>query len=828
MNKNIVYLSFLEGDISKAKDVEKGLNSSGFVTKTTDISEDYEKKVRVALLRADAVVVALSAKTLKEDEFFQHLEIAKKYNRTSTPMVYLLLDESIDALFDKIYADETYSDDALIRADDFRDDLMNKDYVFYDANINENLKNKLIELGLVPYGSSNDEIAAKKETQTEIKKVEAAKVIEEIKAEDNKKEEIIPEAVTPVEEKAEAVKDELKANTVSEKQLTALEEVKQILENNSVKANDNVVALKKAPKVNEIFLRQAIDKFNQQKYLEAFDIFMRTEDHPKAQEYIAYLYLTGFGVDKNEQEAFNWYKKAVENDNKDAYFGLAECYYYAIGTRKDDQLAIKYYKLPADLGDRDALYKLANAYFYGQDDALDYQQAMKIYKNNFGDDPDAIYNMGYMYYNGLGCEEDKKKAFDLYKLAAQMGNSKAYNDLANMYFLGEEVEQNYAQAFKYYAQAAKLGEDAASYNLAESYFYGTGIKVDRKKAILFYKKAASQGSSEAEYKLGTLSDAGDDVELSYDEAFKWYKRAAEQGHPLAEKKIGDHYYFGYGVKPDKEEAFRWYLEAAKHKNVDAMLEVAWCYRGAVGVNENPEEAFKWFSIAASYNNEKALNYVGDCYNLGIGVEADSTKAFESYKKAAEINSTLGQLNVGKCYYNGTGVERDYKQAQRWYEKAAMNDQPEAQFLLAKMYYDGFIGQDYSKAMSWFKRSAKNDYAAAYYMISHLYQYGLGVKENKDLALSNLQEAADLGDELALYDLGDYYGAKGDREKAFEYYEEASNKGFQTATLKLASCYYLGFGIQADKDYAYDLAYKLATQGNEEAKKFIYKYFNEEV
>ena len=86
MNKNIVYLSFLEGDISKAKDVEKGLNSTGFITKTTAYGDDYEKKVRVALLRADAVVVAASAKTLKEDEFFQHLEIAKKYNRTSTPM----------------------------------------------------------------------------------------------------------------------------------------------------------------------------------------------------------------------------------------------------------------------------------------------------------------------------------------------------------------------------------------------------------------------------------------------------------------------------------------------------------------------------------------------------------------------------------------------------------------------------------------------------------------------------------------------------------------------------------------------------------------------
>ena len=114
------------------------------------------------------------------------------------------------------------------------------------------------------------------------------------------------------------------------------------------------------------------------------------------------------------------------------------------------------------------------------------------------------------------------------------------------------------------------------------------------------------------------------------------------------------------------------------------------------------------------------------------------------------------------------------------------------------------------------------------MIAHIYQYGLGVKANADAALNNLKEAADLGDELALYDLGDYYSSQGDREKAFECYEEASNKGFSTATIKLAQCYYGGIGIDQDKDYAHDLAYKLAEAGNEDAKTFLRKYFGEEL
>ena len=472
MNKNIVYLSFLDADINKAKDVESGLNKNGFITKSTTPGGDYDKKVRVALLRADAVVVALSEQTLKSDEFFNNLEIAKKYNRTSTPMIYLILDESIDDLYDKIYADESYSDDALIRADDFRDVLMSKDYISYDANVINNLANKLISLGLLPYDSVN--ATTNEENIPEASKAKV--VIEEIKAEESKHE----------EPKAEEVKEEVNLKEeypdMPEKQLNALEEVRLILqggEKNEKKTPESAITLKREPKINEEFLKTAIDKFNQQKYMEAFDIFMRTEDHPLAQEYIGYLYLTGNGVDKDEKQAFEWFKKSVDNDNKDAYFSLAECYYFGIGTRKDDVLAEKYYKLPADLGDNDALYRLANCYFYGQGDAQDYQQALKIYRNNFADDPDAIYNMGYMYYNGFGTDVNKKKAFDLFKLAATKGNSKAYNDLANMYFLGEEVEQNYPTAFKYYAMAAKLGEDDASYNLADCYFYGTGIRVDR-------------------------------------------------------------------------------------------------------------------------------------------------------------------------------------------------------------------------------------------------------------------------------------------------------------------------------------------------------------
>lgn len=47
-------------------------------------------------------------------------------------------------------------------------------------------------------------------------------------------------------------------------------------------------------------------------------------------------------------------------------------------------------------------------------------------------DPDAQYNLGYMYENGLGVPKDENKALELYQKAADKGHSAAQNNLNAM------------------------------------------------------------------------------------------------------------------------------------------------------------------------------------------------------------------------------------------------------------------------------------------------------------------------------------------------------------------------------------------------------------
>ena len=66
-------------------------------------------------------------------------------------------------------------------------------------------------------------------------------------------------------------------------------------------------------------------------------------------------------------------------------------------------------------------------------------------------------NLGYMYRNGFGVEQDYKKAVELYILSADQGYMVAQNNLGYMYDIGLGVEQDYKKAVELYALSADQG-----------------------------------------------------------------------------------------------------------------------------------------------------------------------------------------------------------------------------------------------------------------------------------------------------------------------------------------------------------------------------------
>ena len=66
-----------------------------------------------------------------------------------------------------------------------------------------------------------------------------------------------------------------------------------------------------------------------------------------AQCNLGVCYQYGTGVEKDEQKAVEWYKKAAEQRYANAQYSLGVCYNNGTGVEKDEQKAVEWYKKAA-------------------------------------------------------------------------------------------------------------------------------------------------------------------------------------------------------------------------------------------------------------------------------------------------------------------------------------------------------------------------------------------------------------------------------------------------------------------------------------------------
>ncbi|MBQ7501887.1 sel1 repeat family protein [bacterium] len=165
-------------------------------------------------------------------------------------------------------------------------------------------------------------------------------------------------------------------------------------------------------------------------------------------------------------------------------------------------------------------------------------------------DPEAQYQLGERYFEGIGVDKDLKQAFLCFGKAAQQGHAEAQFMLGRCYHMGWGCGKDPLTANHWYFQAAEQGVSQAQFylnslkaeegdviaqcNLADSYYDGNGTEKDFAKAAYWYKQAAEQGEAYAQFMTGLCYFRGEGFSQSYDEAIKWYRLAAEQGDANAQ------------------------------------------------------------------------------------------------------------------------------------------------------------------------------------------------------------------------------------------------------------------------------------------------------
>ena len=112
------------------------------------------------------------------------------------------------------------------------------------------------------------------------------------------------------------------------------------------------------------------------------------QQDPRAQYMLGVIHAQGkLGLEKDEKDAFKYYKQAADNGFARAQVEVSKCYSLGLGVPVDEKTAVEYLK--------------------------------KAVEN---DDLMAKYLLGIMYYRGIGVEKDSVKAKELLGQAARGGH----------------------------------------------------------------------------------------------------------------------------------------------------------------------------------------------------------------------------------------------------------------------------------------------------------------------------------------------------------------------------------------------------------------------
>lgn len=215
----------------------------------------------------------------------------------------------------------------------------------------------------------------------------------------------------------------------------------------------------------------------------------------------------------------------------------------------------------------------------------------------------------------------------------------------------ESTQIEKQKAFEMFRIAAEKGNTDSMCCLSCSYNNGYGCEKDMSSSVYWAMKAADMGDLRGEYIVGLYLYEGTVVRQNHSEAVKWFSKAAEKGHSRAQFYLGCCFYYGQGVNIDFTLAVKWFSKAAEQGNSGAQFFLGLCYQLGRGVNKDSTLALRWFSKAAGQGNANAQCCLGICYYLGQGVDKDFTLAAKWFTKALELGDSRARDYLNRINTN---------------------------------------------------------------------------------------------------------------------------------------------------------------------------------
>lgn len=445
-------------------------------------------------------------------------------------------------------------------------------------------------------------------------------------------------------------------------------------------------------------------------------------------------------------------------------------------------------------------YQEARSCLYGSEEtAPDFERAFQLFQQEAEKgNALAMYDLAWMFADGLGREADPNAAQDWYEKAlvafieaesSAKERQKPYLQyrIGKLYAAGLGTEQDYGEAAEWFARAVRQNHKYAQYSLAGLYYRGQGVEQDYRQARNLYRCSAEQENPYASYELAKMYRDGIGTELDVQKAATYFEWAF-QGFLALEKKshddklqyrLGQMFYSGTGTKKEETKAIEFWQKAARLGNANAQYSLAshWLKTGTGDL----QQALEWIQKAAEGENTAAMYSLGKLYLEGEVVPPDINRAIELFEKAAMKGHDYAAYRLGRLYLSGEQIEKNVEQAMEWLGQAAGANNSYAFYTLGKLFLMGAdVPKDMERSIDYFKRAAEGGNEYAEFQLGKLYLLGEDVPKNVEEAITWLSRCAGRGNQFAQYALGKLYlcgrEIPRDREKAIPLLEAAAAQG----------------------------------------------------
>ncbi|MBI2707960.1 MAG: SEL1-like repeat protein [Proteobacteria bacterium] len=376
---------------------------------------------------------------------------------------------------------------------------------------------------------------------------------------------------------------------------------------------------------------------------------------------LAMTYMTGKGIEKDSEKAFEWNTKAADKGMERAIIELIKDFWLTNGPRKDFNKAFEWLHKIVTEGEAKnpiAIMLLARCYHYGQGVETNREQGFKYFQEaaSLGEE-NALVHVALAYQHGNGVEKNLEKAIETWERVA-----------------ARNPEEFVWVGLCYDARASEL-QKKNNTQQAKEYF---------KRAYSCYERAARENNSQAMYNMGCHHAHGVSGKKNLDLAKYWFEKSARGGYREAMSALGKIHLFG--TKQNIEVAEDWLAKAADKESSDAMLDLGWLY---MMIKNDKQTSFAWNKKAADLGSEVAL------YNCGFILLSDHASedanndeglALSYLYQSAEKGYAPAMTLLGIYYLERSDKEtnegqQNLESAYFWLKKAAALDNFEAKTLL---------------------------------------------------------------------------------------------------------------------------------------------------